>query len=157
MKDRIFRLARTMLYNIEEAEDITQDILEKLWRKRSMLPGVENIEAFVYMSARNSCLDRLRRRKVASEASENIRKDIQETSENGDHLEMSDLKSLIERMISELPGPQQIVMHLRDIEGYDFEEIVKITGMQEPTARVMLSRARKTIKEKLIKITGYGS
>lgn len=155
MKERIFRLAKTMLYDVEEAEDVTQDILEKLWRKRSVLSGVDNTVAYVYKVARNACLDHMRRRKVRPDTLHEIHLETVGTEDK--QMELRDLKTFVERMISDLPEKQQIVIHLRDIEGYGFDEIAGITGMPEPTARVMLSRARKTIREKLIKVTEYGS
>jgi RNA polymerase sigma-70 factor (ECF subfamily) len=48
-----------------------------------------------------------------------------------------------------LPQAQQLIMHLRDIEGYDFESIGEILDMSENAVRVNLSRARKRIREQL--------
>ena len=153
MKGRIYRLTKTMLYDVAEAEDVTQDIFEKLWRKRNVLAELDNIEAYVYTLARNACIDFIRSRKNRRESAEITHKEEQFTTQYRDHVEMRDMKAFVEKMMSELPEKQQIVMHLRDIEDCDFDEIVRITGINEPTARVMLSRARKTIKEKLIKLT----
>ena len=56
-----------------------------------------------------------------------------------------------------LPEQQQIILQLRDIEGYEFEEIAEITGINPNAVRVNLSRARKKIRESMTKIENYGS
>ena len=63
---------------------------------------------------------------------------------------------LTKRFISELPERQRIVIHLRDVEGYEFEEIARIIESDETSVRVNLSRARKRIKEQLLNAMNYG-
>jgi len=58
--------------------------------------------------------------------------------------------------MEDLPDQQKIVMQLRDIEQYEFKEISKMLNIKEATIRVSLSRARKTLRSKLIKIQSYG-
>ena len=157
MRGRIFRLARMMLCDAAGAEDVTQDVFEKLWRRRSVLAGLDNIEAYVYSVARNACLDHIRNRNRHGESAEIAPNEGRFVVQGSDPVEMRDMKAFVERMMAKLPEKQQIVMHLRDIEDCDFDEIVRITGINEPTARVMLSRARKTIKENLIKLTIHGA
>lgn len=55
-----------------------------------------------------------------------------------------------------MPNQQKIIVQLRDIEDYDFEEIAKMLDMNETAIRVALSRARKTIREKLTHTHRYG-
>ncbi|MBO7325266.1 MAG: sigma-70 family RNA polymerase sigma factor, partial [Bacteroidales bacterium] len=54
------------------------------------------------------------------------------------------------------PEKARTVIHLRDVEGYEMEEIADIVGDDVATLRVTLSRARKTIRERTIKIMNYG-
>jgi RNA polymerase sigma-70 factor (ECF subfamily) len=58
--------------------------------------------------------------------------------------------------MEELPEQQKIILQLRDIEEYEFEEIAKVLDMNETAIRVALSRARKTIREKLTNTHSYG-
>ncbi|MFL0123177.1 sigma-70 family RNA polymerase sigma factor, partial [Tenacibaculum maritimum] len=62
----------------------------------------------------------------------------------------------VHKLIDTLPEKQRIIIQLRDIEEYDFEEIGKVVGMKPTAIRVTLSRARKTIREALIKQHNYG-
>jgi len=63
-----------------------------------------------------------------------------------DRQKLSDLVQKVKKMMKDLPEQQQSIMHLRDVEGYDFEEIGEITGFDANYIRVNLSRARKKIK-----------
>jgi RNA polymerase sigma-70 factor (ECF subfamily) len=65
-------------------------------------------------------------------------------------------KGIVDQIINSLPDQQRIIIQLREIEGYEFAQIAEILGLSESTVRVNLSRARKTIKEELVKINGYG-
>ena len=56
-----------------------------------------------------------------------------------------------------LPANQKLILQLRDIEQYEFNEIAKVLDMTETTIRVTLSRARKSIREKLTKTHNYGT
>jgi len=71
-------------------------------------------------------------------------------------VEMNDSVDWVGKIIEELPEQQKLVLQLRDIEQYDFEEIEKVLGMKSTAVRVALSRARKTIREKLTKTHNYG-
>ena len=71
-------------------------------------------------------------------------------------VEDSDAMSWVEKIINDLPEQQKLIIQMRDIEQYEFEEIAKIVDMSEATIRVALSRARKTIREYMTKTHNYG-
>ena len=71
-------------------------------------------------------------------------------------LEDSDAMSWVEKIINALPEQQKLIVQMRDVEQYEFEEIAKILEMSEATIRVALSRARKTIRENMTKTHNYG-
>jgi RNA polymerase sigma-70 factor (ECF subfamily) len=71
-------------------------------------------------------------------------------------VDTSDMVALTKRFINLLPDKQRIIIHLRDVEGYEFEEIANILESDEASVRVNLSRARKRIKEQLINAINYG-
>lgn len=71
-------------------------------------------------------------------------------------VEDEDSWNWVEKMINELPEQQKLIIQMRDIEQYEFEEIAKILDMNETAVRVNLSRARKTIREKMTKTHQYG-
>lgn len=154
MKDKIFRFARSIVSDEAEAEDVTQDVFERLWLRRVTLGGCANLEAFVMSSVRNLCYDRIRRRSMKSGKSESIRMEI-ETVTTGFSAETHDAAEIALRLMGSLPEKQKMVMHLRDVEGYEIDSISEIVGMDPPTVRVMLSRARKHIRTELVRIMEY--
>lgn len=154
-KTKLFRFAKRFLVSIEEAEDATQDVLLKLWKMRDRLGQYKSLEAFAMTITKNHCLDRLKSKQVQNlKITHNNHKDHRyELQKN---IEVSDSIRLIEKFITTLPVQQQLIVQLRDIEQYEFKEISEVLEMNETAIRVALSRARKTLKEKLIKAHRYG-
>jgi len=154
-KDKVFRLAKRLLVSTEEAEDATQEILVKLWNKKDRFQEYKNIEAFSMTMTKNFCLDKLK-----SKQAQNLKivhSNYQDHSVSlQKQLELNDSLSWVERIIEDLPSQQKMVVQLRDIEQYDFDEIAKMLDMNNTTVRVTLSRARKTIREKLTNTHSYG-
>ena len=68
----------------------------------------------------------------------------------------NDMVTLTRRLIAELPDTQRLAIHMRDVEGYEIEEIADLLESDEASVRVNLSRARKSIREQLIKLMNYG-
>ena len=134
-----------------EAEDIVQEVFLKLWKMRDKMPEINNREAMAMTITRNLCLDRIRARRTVT-GREEIIEDNRKTTELPDEtLHRKETVKQVHRIMQGLPENQRTVMHLRDIEGYDFEEIEKATGINGNNIRVLLSRARKRVKEQLLK------
>ena len=153
LKDTVFRLARSILSDIYLAEDVTQDVFVRVWQQREAILRSDHPRAYICRIAHNLAIDRLRHRE--RERSFAI-EEVAITSRNYDDTERSDMVMLTKRFISELPERQRIVIHLRDVEGYEFEEIAQILEVDEASVRVNLSRARKSIKEQLLNAMNYG-
>jgi RNA polymerase sigma-70 factor (ECF subfamily) len=66
------------------------------------------------------------------------------------------MAALTQRIIASLPTKQQLIMHMRDVEGYELDEIAAIAECDETSVRMNLSRARKRVREELIKAMNYG-
>ncbi|WP_299126994.1 sigma-70 family RNA polymerase sigma factor [uncultured Winogradskyella sp.] len=154
-KDKVFRLAKRLLVSREEAEDATQEILLKLWRNKGKIEDYKNVEAFSMTMTKNFCLDRLK-----SKQAQNLKIVHSNYTDNSSSLqkqvEARDSMGWVWRIIEDLPEQQKIIVQLRDIEHYNFAEIAKILDMNETAIRVNLSRARKTIREKLTNTHRYG-
>lgn len=154
-KDKLFRLAKRMLVSTEEAQDATQEVMFKLWRNREKMANYNNIEAFAMTMTKNYCLDKLK-----SKESNNLKivhnnyKDESRSLQR--EVEAKDDLSSVEQIMMTLPEQQRLIVQLRDIEQYEFAEISKVLDMNETAIRVALSRARKTIREQLIKRHNYG-
>jgi RNA polymerase sigma-70 factor (ECF subfamily) len=154
-KDKLYRLSKRLLISSEEAEDATQEVLMKLWSKNSNITNYKNVEAFAMTMTKNFCLDRLK-----SKQSSNL-KLVHSNYEDGNtslqkQMEARDSISWVEKIMEELPEQQKLVLQLRDVEEYDFKEIADLLEMQPTAVRVALSRARKTVREKLMQKHSYG-
>jgi len=154
-KDKVFRLAKRLLVSREEAEDATQEVLLKLWNNKLKIAEYKNVEAFSMTMTKNYCFDKLK-----SKQAQNLK--IVHSNYEEKHtplqkqVEFNDSVSWVAKIIAELPEQQKMIIQLRDIEDYDFDEISKMLDMSNTAVRVALSRARKTIREKLTNTHNYG-
>ena len=149
---KLLRYASHFLRDDDEARDVVQDIFLKLWQKKEELDQIENIEAFAMRMTRNRCLDIIRAGKTVPIDAETNRKLKQETIDVHSKVELSEAAGQVKQLISRLPDIQQKVMHLRDIEQLEYEEIAELTGLQVNAIRVNLSRARKKVRDEYIKM-----
>ena len=129
---KLFRVAFQLMGNAQDAEDMVQEAYLKLWNKRGQLNGVLNAEAY-------------------SVTLINISADFNIISE----MEWRDEVNQVQRLISQLPRQQKHVMILRDVNDCSFEEIEQATGLNAVNIRVLLSRARKKIREQFNAIVEY--
>ena len=154
-KDKVFRLAKRLLVSTEEAEDATQELYFKLWRNKEKLADYKNVEAFAMTMTKNYCFDRLKSKQANNLTLVHSNYKEKDTSlEN--KIEYKDSVNNVHKLIENLPEQQKIIIQLRDIEQYDFDEICEMVDMKPTAVRVSLSRARKTIREALIKQHNYG-
>ncbi|MEO9511415.1 MAG: RNA polymerase sigma factor [Flavobacteriaceae bacterium] len=154
-KDKLFRLAKRLLVSREEAEDATQEILLKLWSKNEAMEEYKNVEAFAMTMTKNFCLDRLKSKQASNLKLVHSNYEDEKTSLQR-QLETEDSIVWMERIMEELPEQQKMVLQLRDVEQYEFEEICELLDMKPTAVRVTLSRARKTVREELTKKHNYG-
>jgi len=154
-KDKVFRLSKRLLTSTEEAEDATQELLFKLWKNRDKIASYRNTEAFAMTMTKNYCYDRLKSKQASNLTLIHSNYKEKETSlEN--KLEYIDSVDRVHLLIDDLPDQQKLIIQLRDIEQYDFEEICEMVNMKPTAVRVSLSRARKKIREQLTKQHNYG-
>ena len=155
LKDKLFRFAGRILDQREDAEDVTQDILIRLWKRKDELDEYDNIEAFAMTSVKNLCMDKLKHQQMKNKKLRSMKEEIaQETTDYG--LELKETNSIVQAILGQLPMQQKMVMHLRDIEGYSTDEITEIMNLNAVAVRTNLSRARKKVREKMLKIMNYG-
>ena len=154
-QDKLYRLAKRLLVSREEAEDATQEILLKLWSKNTTMGTYNNVEAFAMTMTKNFCLDRLKSKQAGNLTL--VHSNYHETgSLLQKKLEANDSVSWVQKIMEELPEQQKMVLQLRDVEEYDYDEISEMLEMKPTAVRVALSRARKTVREKLMQKHSYG-
>ncbi|RZJ27013.1 MAG: RNA polymerase sigma factor [Flavobacterium sp.] len=154
-KDKLYRLAKRLLVSTEEAEDAIQEVLVKLWNKNQSLAEYKSVEALAMTMTKNYCLDQLKSKRAGNlKIVHNNFTDREAGLQQ--KVEDRDTWNWVEKAISGLPEQQKMIVQMRDIEQYEFEEIAKILEMNETAIRVALSRARKTIRESITKTHNYG-
>lgn len=154
-KDKLYRLAKRLLISSEEAEDATQEILMKLWAGKKKIGRYRNVEAFAMTMTKNFCLDRLKSKQSGNLKLVHSNYEERETPLQT-QIEARDSVSWVEKIVEELPQQQRMILQLRDVESYEYDEIAKMLDMKPTAIRVALSRARKTVREKLLEKHRYG-
>lgn len=148
-KDKMYRFAKSILRDDENATDLVQEVMLKLWQQKEKLEKIKNREAFAMRCIRNEALNMLKRTKVAEHYQESL---IQNTA-SAQYPMLT--KELVLGWIQDLPEKQKMVMHLRDVEEYEIDEIMDVLKMKESAVRVNLMRARQKIKDQLNKVFDY--
>ena len=155
-KDKLFRVAKRLLVSTEEAEDATQEVLIKLWNKNERLDEYNSIEALAMTMTKNYCFDQLKSKRASNMKIVHDNFTDKEASLQ-QKVEDNDTWKWIERIMNNLPKQQKLIVQMRDIEEMEFKEISKVLEMNEQAIRTALSRARKVIRENMIKTHHYGT
>lgn len=157
LKDALYRLALRITLSHEEAQDIVQDTLIKVWDKRESWNEIESIEAFSITICRNLALDRIKKHDNLNDSLEEKQTESPDTSSTPfeDTLQQDRIE-LVRNLVNALPEKQRSCMQLRDFEGKPYKEIAKILGISEEQVKVNIFRARQTVKERFQKYDNYG-
>lgn len=156
-KNKLFRFALRMLGSEDEAKDVIQEVFIRVWNNRAQMDQIQNMEAWCMRITKNLSLDRLRsiQRKGTYPMEEGF--DVKHTDATPDvKTELGESMLNVNQLIAALPEKQRQVIHLRDVEGYTYNEICEILELDMNQVKVSLFRARNAVKEKLMKINAYG-
>jgi RNA polymerase sigma factor (sigma-70 family) len=157
VKNKLFRFALKFLGSEEEAKDVVQEVFIRIWNNREQMVEIQNMEAWCMRITRNLSLDRIRsiNRKGTQPIEESFNVHMEGLSPH-ESTEADESMQKISQFIAELPDKQRQIIHLRDVEGYSYNEICEILELDMNQVKVYLFRARNAVKEKLLKINAYG-
>ena len=144
VQGKLYRFAFHFLNDIQEAEDVVQEALSRIWEKRNQVDQVGSIEAYMMTMVRNLSLDRAKA-KQRVQMVPTINSEVEEDSK--------ELESRITRIrleIRNLPDSYRSAIHLRDIEGSSYEEISDILGLSLSDVKVRIHRGRKILRDKIL-------
>jgi len=148
VRHQLYRFAKRLLKNDMDAEDIVQETLVRLWERKEKLHEYRSAAAFAITITRNLCFDKIKSKGYRT--NEVLENDIEQQELNPYMItKEKNTFQLINKLINNLPENQRMVIHLRDIEHYELNEISKLTGLTPNNVRVSLSRARKSIRKQL--------
>lgn len=149
LKNQLYRLALRLTLNHQEAEDIVQDTLLRIWNNHDRWDEIDSMEAYALRICRNLSLDHIKRHENRNLSLEDI--DTEQINSGVDPLAQIQNRENVNRIRSimdSLPEKQRTCMHLRDFEAKTYKEIADILEITEEQVKVNIFRARKTVKEK---------
>lgn len=156
-KNKLFRFALKFLGNEEDAKDIVQEVFIRIWNGRDQMHEVQNWEAWCMRITKNLSLDRIRSlTRKQTQPIENVFHVQHESLSPHESTELKESMIRIDQFIAALPEKQRQIIHLRDVEGYSYNEICEILELDMNQVKVNLFRARNAVREKLMKINAYG-
>ncbi len=133
--------------NIEDAKDIAQEVLIKLYRKLKGFRQEANISTWIYRIVINTSIDFIRRKRKVISFKEGITKDRKATQNIKDEIVRRDKKVLIEEALERLPSRQKEVIIFKHFEGLKINEISKVLGCSESSVKTYLYRAVENLKK----------
>ncbi|MCQ2075059.1 MAG: RNA polymerase sigma factor [Bacteroidaceae bacterium] len=145
LKEPLYRVAYYILESRQDAEDALQDLYVRLWNSRETLDVIVNPRAYCIMMMKNVCIDRIRRTKL-SFASQELAGSV---ADDDDVLQSLMARERLERVMDSmnlLTDTEREVLRMHVMEDLSYDEISARTGISNLTQRVLLSRARKKIR-----------
>ena len=157
LKNKLFRLALRITLSREEAEDVVQDTLIKVWNNREKWQQLDSIEAYSLTIARNISLDRIKKMDNNNDSLDDAKNErLDQTSTPSEKMILKDKVDIVKKLIDELPEKQRCCLQLRDIEGKAYKDIAHILNITEEQVKVNIFRARQTVKQRFQQFDRYG-
>lgn len=146
LHDDMFRLASAIAGSADDAADIVQETMMKLWNVREAIPPEpDEAAAYCFKAVRLNCLTNLSRRKPSEDLPN---RDLRAPDSSDATLIFTESQQILQRIIDSLPDSQRIVIRLSTEEGCDIRHIALLTGFSEVNVRQLISRARRNIKSR---------
>ena len=142
LRKQLVSIAHKYMGNTDEAEDIAQDAMVKLWLMREQL--TLPIAGMASIVTRNLCIDALRKKHQTIDIAQ--LPDEADFSDDGEQIEQ------LLKVIDSLPSTQRTILRMRHLQGMEMREIALVLGSTEVSVRKTLSRARKVVRNRLIAI-----
>ena len=141
--DNVFRFVVKNLRQEEDARDIVQSAFEKMWRNRDAVEN-DKCKSYLFTVAYNQMIDHIRKSKRIS-----LTDEFWEDSKGVQYQSNSNVQKTLHEALNRLNETQRSLVMLKDYEGYNYEEIGRITGLNESQVKVYLHRARIALRNYL--------
>lgn len=148
LKDQLFRLALRITLNREDAEDVVQETMLRIWKEHSEGRDPDNVNAFAMTTCRNISIDLVRRKERRNTSFDGAVHDGADRSMQADEQMIYDESyGKVMNFINALPEKQRTILHLRDSEGKSYREISQILSVTESDVKITLFRVRQQLRE----------
>ena len=143
--DGVYRFVLKHIKCTDRASDVVQDAFLKMWEKVETI-NFEKAKSYLFTAAHHTLIDEIRKTQIHHRFvdTQPIRTDYEGS--------YSDVYEVLNKAMEHLPADQKTVLMLRDYEGYSYEEIAEITGLNESQVKVYIFRARTYLKKQLVTI-----
>jgi RNA polymerase sigma-70 factor (ECF subfamily) len=145
--DGLYRFLLKNVKDKDKARDLVQETYARLWTKVEEV-SFEKAKSYIFTAGYHIMIDQIRREKRHLD----FQAEELATSDKGTSRQYSDLNDILHEALDRLPPVQKSVIMLRDYEGYSYEEIEKITGLNESQVKVYIYRGRLALKDFLVKM-----
>lgn len=145
--DGLYRFLLKNVKDTDKAKDLVQDTYAKLWTKVEEV-SFEKAKSYIFTAGYHTMIDQIRREKRYRDYQE----DAKISSISSSRHQYNDLNEALNAALDKLPPMQKSVIMLRDYEGYSYEEIEKITGLNESQVKVYIYRGRVALKNYIVKL-----
>lgn len=157
LKTKLFRKALSITESVVEAEDVVQDVMMRLWDKRTEWSTITNVDIYAMVLTKNAALDKIKRiayrsESIDEEAGKTLVSDLPHPQEE---MEKTEKIALVWDVIRQLPEKMQSLVRLREIEAYSYREIADEMNITEAQVKVNLFRARQKMKEIYLQLNAY--
>lgn len=142
--DGVYRFILKNLKHEEDSKDVVQSAFEKLWNSRETVAN-ETAKSYLFTIAYNQMIDHIRKYKRVT-----LKEDFGEM-ERGSSDQRPGAKRILDEALAKLSETQRSLVMLKDYEGYNYQEIGQITGLNESQVKVYLHRARLQLRTYIVK------
>jgi RNA polymerase sigma-70 factor (ECF subfamily) len=158
LKNKIFRKALCITESTEEAADVVQEVMMRIWEKREEWDLIQNMEVYCMVLTKNIALDMIKKSGYRNDSihSETMQAIPSDEIQPFDETVREDEKKWLWKLIRSLPDIQQEVIQLREFEELSYQEIAEKLNLTESQVKTNLFRARQKLRELYLKIENYG-
>lgn len=143
--DNIFRFIVKHVRNEDAAKDVVQETFAKVWQKHEEI-SAEKVKSYLFTTAHRTLIDLLRKEKFKKDEA------YIDQIQQAEPIKNMDLQKILDGALEQLPEIQKTVVLLRDYEGYSYDEIAEITGLELSQVKVYIFRARKKLQKILVSV-----
>ena len=145
----LVRVAGSLLHDADAAEEVAQDVMHELWRRRHLLDADVSLRAYLLRSIRNRSLNHLRHLRVRRQTEPDVEESYNAPIASDQPLVAQELSDAVQKALDELPPRCREVFDLSRVHGLKYTEIAETLGISQKTVEAQMGKALKHMRERL--------